>query len=139
MNINFHSEGIKLPSLNYERILLWLDNVAKLYEYNIGDINVIFTSSEYILKTNNDFLKHNYYTDIITFDYSRGQILSGDIFICPDVVKENALYFNSTFEQEIHRVIVHGLLHLIGFDDSTEFEQNEIRELEDKALSMIGL
>lgn len=139
MSIYFHTEGTELPPLNYERIKDWLVNVANFYKYDIDNLNIIFTSTDYILKINNDFLKHNYYTDIITFDYSEKNIISGDLFICPNIVFENSKEYNSTFEQEIHRVIVHGLLHLIGFNDFTENEQNLIRDAEDKALKIIGL
>lgn len=139
MEFNFYAEGIDLPDLNYNKIKSWVNKVINNYNYKSGNISFIFTSVEYIHETNIKYLNHNYQTDIITFDYSKKNIISGDLFICPDVIKQNALDFNTTFEKEIHRVIIHGILHLIGFDDLNEIDQKQIRIEEDKSLSIIGL
>lgn len=105
-------------------------------KFLVGDINIIFCSDSYILDINNRYLKHNYYTDVITFDYSDGRFLSGDIIISVDTVKENALLYKSTFENELHRVIIHGILHLMGYKDKSKMEKATMREAEDRALTM---
>lgn len=112
----------------------WLCSVAENEGRTIGQIAVVFCSDEYLLGVNRQFLKHNYYTDIITFDYCDGNILSGDLLISVDCVRENARHYGSTFDEELHRVIVHGLLHLIGYDDHTEEDQKQMREKENQYL-----
>ena len=96
----------------------------------IGNISIIFCSDNYILDINQQFLQHDYFTDIITFDYCEGNTLSGDLFISIDSVRANADFFGTTFENELNRVIVHGILHLIGYDDHTEEEQKTMRSKE---------
>lgn len=102
----------------------------------IGDINIIFCSDNYILDVNVKYLQHDYFTDIITFDYCEGNILSGDLFISIDSVRENALEYCTDFNEELHRVIVHGVLHLIGYDDHSEQEKKVMREKEDYYLNL---
>ena len=102
----------------------------------IGDISIIFCSDNYILDVNMRHLQHDYFTDIITFDYCEGDKLSGDLFISVDSVRENALFYGTEFADELNRVMVHGLLHLIGYDDHTEEEQKTMREKEDYYLSL---
>ncbi len=139
MKITFYTEDTTLPDLNYENIKVWINKVTNSYNYKTGIITIIFSSPEYIQKVNNQFLNHNYPTDIITFDYSKKNIISGDLLICPEVAFENSKIYFSTNIQEIHRVIIHGILHLIGFNDLNESEQTEMRLAEDKALSIIDL
>lgn len=102
----------------------------------LGDINIIFCSDNYILDVNVKYLQHDYFTDIITFDYCEGNILSGDLFISIDSVRENALEYCTDFNEELHRVIVHGVLHLIGYDDHSEQEKKVMREKEDYYLNL---
>jgi rRNA maturation RNase YbeY len=114
----------------------WLRMVAGSEVRKIGDISIIFCSDNYILDVNMRYLQHDYFTDIITFDYCEGDKLSGDLFISVDSVRENALFYGTEFADELNRVIVHGLLHLIGYDDHTEEEQKTMREKEDYYLSL---
>lgn len=109
----------------------WLKTVAGSEMKKIGDINIIFCSDNYILDVNLKYLKHDYFTDIITFDYCFGDVLSGDLFISIDSVRENALFYGTDFCQELNRVIVHGLLHLIGYDDHSDSDINIMRSKED--------
>ena len=102
----------------------------------VGDLNIIFCNDSYILDINRRFLNHDYYTDIITFDYCEGNILSGDIIISIDSVKENATLYKTGFENELNRVIIHGVLHLMGFKDKTSIQKKRMRELEERALTM---
>ena len=117
---------------------LWLKTVAGSESRKIGDINVIFCSDNYILDVNMKYLQHDYFTDIITFDYCEDDTLSGDLFISVDSVRENAVEFGTEFDDELHRVIVHGLLHLIGYDDHTPEDQKLMREKEDYYLGLRG-
>lgn len=114
----------------------WLKLVAGSEIKKLGDINVIFCSDNYILDVNMKYLQHDYFTDIITFDYCQGDVLSGDLFISVDSVRENAVEYGAEFDEEIHRVIVHGLLHLIGYDDHTPDEQKTMREKENYYLAL---
>lgn len=139
MEINFYTEETTLPDLNYDNIKLWINDVINSYNYKTGIITIIFSSSEYIQNVNNQFLNHNYPTDIITFDYSKKNIISGDLLICPEVAFENSKIYSTTNILEIHRVIIHGILHLIGFNDLNENDQIQMKLAEDKALSIIGL
>ena len=114
----------------------WLRMVAGSEVRRVGDISIIFCSDNYILDVNMRYLQHDYFTDIITFDYCEGDRLSGDLFISVDSVRENALYYGTTFEDELNRVMVHGVLHLIGYDDHTEEEKKVMRSKEDYYLSL---
>ena len=114
----------------------WLKMVAGSEIRKIGDINIIFCSDNYILDVNMKYLQHDYFTDIITFDYCEGKVLSGDLFISVDSVRENSIEFGTDFEEELHRVIVHGVLHLIGYDDHTEEDKKVMRQKENYYLQM---
>lgn len=114
----------------------WLKLVAGSELKTLGDINVIFCSDNYILDINMKYLQHDYFTDIITFDYCEGRRLSGDLFISVDSVKENSVFYDTDFDEELHRVIVHGLLHLIGYDDHTEEDIKVMRSKEDYYLQI---
>ena len=113
----------------------WIKFVAESEVRKVGDINVIFCSDNYILDVNMKYLQHDYFTDIITFDYCEDDVLSGDLFISIDSVKDNALFYGTDFPDELNRVIVHGILHLIGYDDHTDSEQKTMRSKEDYCLS----
>ena len=114
----------------------WLKLVATSEGKTLGDISVIFCSDKFLLDINIKYLGHDYYTDIITFDYCDDSVLSGDLFISVDSVKENSGFYNSCFEDELNRVIVHGLLHLIGYDDHTDIDIVQMRSKEDYYLEL---
>ena len=114
----------------------WLKFVAQAEAKKLGDIGIIFCSDNYILDVNIKYLQHDYYTDIITFDYCEGDTLSGDLFISIDSVRENASFYGTEFPVELNRVIVHGLLHLIGYDDHTEEDIAVMRAKENYYLSL---
>ncbi|MBR4808939.1 MAG: rRNA maturation RNase YbeY [Bacteroidales bacterium] len=114
----------------------WLKLVAESEIRRLGDINIIFCSDPYILNINIQYLGHDYFTDIITFDYCEGKKISGDLFISVDSVRENAAFYGVDFNEELHRVIVHGVLHLIGYDDHTEDEIKTMRSKENYYLDL---
>ena len=131
-------EDVAVFSLEDSSILDWYTKVS-LQEYKeLGDVTIIFCSDDYLLEVNRQHLEHDYYTDIITFDYSDLPIVSGDLFISVDRVKENASDFNVSFEHELHRVIIHGFLHLCGYFDKTNEDQILMRSKENQALSLMG-
>ena len=133
--VSFQNDGVELPSLDYSKISRWLTEVAAGYDRRIGDLVYRFCSDEIILKTNNDFLHHNYYTDVITFDYSIGKRVGADVLISLDTVRTNAENFGVCFKEELLRVIVHGLLHLCGLKDKSPEERTLMESAEDKALA----
>jgi rRNA maturation RNase YbeY len=135
--ITYQTEDITLPNISKRVISNWIKTIAQQYDKKIGEIAYIFCSDEYILKINNEYLKHDYYTDIITFDYSNGKIISGDIFISLETVKSNAEKYNQVFETELHRVIIHGILHLCGQKDKTDEERAEMTRKENQALQIV--
>lgn len=114
----------------------WLRLVAESEIRKIGDVNIIFCSDNYILNVNQQYLQHDYFTDIITFDYCEGEKLSGDLFISVDSVRENAVEYGTEFKEELNRVIVHGILHLIGYDDHSDEDIKVMRQKEDYYLSL---
>ena len=114
----------------------WLRLVAESEIRRVGQINIIFCSDNYILDVNQKYLNHDYFTDIITFDYCEGDKLSGDLFISVDSVSENAVEYGTDFSEELNRVIVHGVLHLIGYDDHTDDDIAQMRSKEDYYLSL---
>tara|TARA_Y100001933_G_C18662451_1_gene423352 strand:- start:68 stop:481 length:414 start_codon:yes stop_codon:yes gene_type:complete len=132
--VYFHKEQIDLK-INEESISSWIDISIKKLKFEAGDISVIFCSDDYLKQININYLNHDYYTDIITFDYSDKNIISGDLFISIDRVRENADINNENFNREICRVIIHGILHLCGYNDKTSKEKEKMRKLEDVFLS----
>lgn len=134
--IRYFCEDIRFTYKNKLANNRWLKMVAGSEIRKIGDINVIFCSDNYILDVNMKYLQHDYFTDIITFDYCEGNVLSGDLFISVDSVRENSIEFGTDFEEELHRVIVHGVLHLIGYDDHTEEDKKLMRQKENYYLQM---
>lgn len=137
--ITFHTEDTASPPISKRATTNWIKSVAGTYHKKIGEIAYIFCSDACILKINNEYLQHDYYTDIITFDYSAGNVISGDIFISLDTVKSNAETYNQSFEKELHRVIIHGILHLCGQADKSPEERAEMTHKENLALQAIGL
>ena len=134
MPVYFHKEQIDLK-INEKSISSWIDISIKKLKFEAGDISVIFCSDDYLKQININYLNHDYYTDIITFDYSDKNIISGDLFISIDRVRENADINNENFNREICRVIIHGILHLCGYNDKTSKEKEKMRKLEDVFLS----
>ena len=133
--IRYFFEDTKFEFNNRLHNNRWLKFVAASEVRRLGDINIIFCSDNYILDVNMKYLQHDYFTDIITFDYCEGNVLSGDLFISVDSVRDNASFYGTEFSEELNRVIVHGLLHLIGYDDHSESEQELMRSKEDYYLS----
>ena len=131
-------EDVDAVSFEHSSILDWYSKVANQEEKVLGDLTIIFCSDDYLLEVNREHLNHDYYTDIITFDYSDFPTVSGDLFISVDRVKENAIDFNASFEHELHRVIIHGFLHLCGYFDKTNEDELLMRSKENQALSLIG-
>ena len=137
MAILFYSKVDKFDLKRKSLVKSWLKSIIYSYNFKIGDISFVFVSDAEILQVNNQYLSHNYYTDIITFSYNSGNTISGDIFISIDTVFINAKKFNVEFIEELHRVIVHGILHLVGFNDSTESEKLKMKEMEDRYLLLL--
>ena len=132
--VQYIAEGVELPGLQKQKINRWIKETAAYYGKKVGEIAYIFCSDERILEINNQYLCHDYFTDIITFDYCDGIIISGDIFISVDTVLSNSKEFGVSFETELLRILIHGILHLCGQDDKTPELRVEMTEKEDLAL-----
>ena len=128
--ISFHSEnGFELK--DHSVLKAWITKTIQSEKKNVGEINYIFCDDEYLLKINVDFLDHDTYTDIISFDYTQGDVVSGDIYISTERVAENATTYNTTFQTELKRVMIHGILHYCGYGDKTSDQKNIMRAKED--------
>ena len=136
MAITYQSDNVKFSEIKRREVSNWIKSVAISYRKKVGEIAYIFCSDEKILEINNQYLNHDYYTDIITFDYSENDIISGDLFISLDTVKSNAEKFGTNYIEELHRVIIHGVLHLCGLKDKSPEEELVMREKEDEALKL---
>ena len=136
MAIAYYAEDIQLPAIKKKAVSGWIKAVAETYGKKTGDISYIFCSDEKILEVNRQYLQHDYYTDIITFDYCEGDRLSGDLFISLDTIRTNAEQFGAAYDDELHRVIIHGILHLCGINDKGPGEREIMEEAENKALAM---
>ena len=132
--VELHYIEVEIPGLTPEFFVSWFTKVCGQERKELGDLNVIFCSDEYLLEMNRTHLKHDYYTDIITFDYCDADVVSGDLFISVDRVKENATSFSISFMDELHRVCVHGLLHLCGYGDKSDEDEILMRAKEDEML-----
>ena len=132
--IAYYSEGVRIPPMYRRRVNQWIRRIAAKYGKKVGDLNYMFVDDERILKANKKFLKHNYYTDVITFDNSEGNVIQGDIMISVDTVRSNAESLGITFDAELDRVIIHGVLHMCGLKDNTKAEKAQMREAEEHAL-----
>lgn len=126
-----------MPTLNFPQVERWIRAVAAEYGFSVGELNYIFCNDEKILAVNQEFLQHDYFTDVITFDYSTPARVNGDIFISLDTVQSNAEQVNTTFQHELHRIIIHGLLHLTGQADKTPETKAEMTAKEENALKKI--
>lgn len=134
--ITYQTEGVEMPAIKQRETTAWIKAVAETYGKKVGDIAYIFCSDEKILEVNRQYLQHDYYTDIITFDYCEGKRLSGDLFISLDTVRTNAVQFEAPYETELFRVIIHGVLHLCGINDKGPGEREIMEAAENKALEM---
>ena len=127
-----------MPKIGKRETNAWIKTVAAKYGKKVGEVAYIFCDDEKILEVNKEYLQHDYYTDIITFDYCEGDVLNGDIFISLDTVASNAEEFGVSFDNELHRVLIHGILHLCGQDDQTPELRAEMIAKENDALSMLN-
>ena len=134
--ITFNSLSLPIPALDVRTEEVWLRRVAAQHERRLGEINYIFCNDEEILATNRQYLQHDYYTDIITFDYSAGAVLAGDLYISLDTVRTNAEMLGKNYDAELHRVLVHGVLHLVGINDKGPGEREIMEAAEDAALAL---
>lgn len=134
--ITYNTENVAMPQLRRRETNEWIKAVAAVYDRVPGEVAYIFCDDEKILEVNRQYLNHDYYTDIITFDYCEGRRLNGDIFISLDTVRSNAREFGATFDEELHRILIHGILHLCGQDDKTTETHAEMTRKENDALAM---
>jgi rRNA maturation RNase YbeY len=135
--ISYNAENISFSLKNKKTISEWITNIVTLSGNKLGAVSYIFCDDEYLYQLNKKYLKHDTYTDIITFDYSENSVISGDIFISIERVKENAKKYNKTVSNELLRVICHGMLHLVGFSDSSPAEKTDMTEAENEALKLL--
>ena len=136
MDITFQSEGVEHPQIDEDRIANWIESIAKQYNKEVGEIAYLFCDDEKIVEVNQEYLNHDFYTDIITFDYSEETTISGDVIISLQTVESNSQMYKTDYTEELHRVIIHGILHLCGQDDCTEEEENAMRNAENNALKI---
>lgn len=134
--IDFITEGVEMPDLDFQKIERWINRVAYEHECHTGNLSYCFCDDEYILDMNRKILKHDYYTDIITFDYSRNGKIGGDILISLDTVRSNAEQMGESYERELLRVIIHGVLHLCGINDKGPGEREIMERHENEALAL---
>lgn len=127
-----------MPDIRKRKVTAWIKAVAASYGKKVGEIGYMFVNDEKILEVNREYLGHDYYTDIITFDYDEGDTLNGDLVISLDTVRSNAQQLGKDYSEELHRVIIHGILHLCGINDKGPGEREVMEAAEDKALSMLG-
>ena len=134
--ITYSSENVKMPKIRKRDTSAWIKQVAASYGRKVGEVGYMFVDDEKILEVNNEYLGHDYYTDIITFDYDEDDIINGDLVISLDTVKSNAELFGKAYEEELFRVIIHGILHLCGINDKGPGEREIMEAAENKALEM---
>jgi rRNA maturation RNase YbeY len=137
MELHFFNEDIDFNLSNKNKLKTWIISSIKNENFVPGQINFIFTSDKYLLSINKQYLSHNYFTDIITFNDVHGNIINGDIFISVETVKNNALRFGVSFDEELNRVMIHGIMHLMGYDDHTEEQISEMRKKENEYLDRL--
>ena len=136
--ITFQTDGVEMPRINEQQIRNWVKAVAATYQKKVGEIGYLFCSDERILEVNRQFLQHDYYTDIITFDYCQGNRIAGDLVISLDTVRTNAEQLGAEYETELNRVIIHGILHLCGINDKGPGEREIMEAEENKALALLA-
>jgi rRNA maturation RNase YbeY len=136
--IRFSTLDVEMPPIDPQRTKIWISQVVESYGKTVGELYYYFCSDEKLLEINRERLDHDFYTDIVTFPLTDCEgVLSSEFCISIDRIKENAVTFGRSYESELHRVIIHGVLHLIGFDDLTDEEEKEMREKEDEALKLL--
>lgn len=138
MAINYCSDAVSIPPFRRRELTAWIRRVAAAYGKECGDISYIFCNDEKILEVNREYLRHDYYTDIITFDYTDGNTLSGDIFISLDTVESNASSLSQPYRSELLRVVIHGILHLCGINDKGAGERAVMERAENDALALVN-
>lgn len=136
--ITYQTDGVKMPTIKRREISAWVKSVAQSLGKKVGDVAYIFCNDEKILEVNREYLQHDYYTDIITFDYTEENTISGDLFISLDTVRSNSEQLGVSYDQELRRVIIHGILHLCGIDDKGPGEREIMEEHENKALAILN-
>ena len=134
--ITYNSEGVRMPKIKKRDTSAWIKAVAASYGRKVGEIGYLFVDDEKILEVNREYLGHDYYTDVITFDYDEDDTVIGDVVISLDTVRSNAQLFGKTYEEELYRVIIHGILHLCGINDKGPGEREIMEAAENKALAM---
>lgn len=134
--ISYNAENVSMPHIKKREVTRWIRQVAASYGRTVGEVGYLFCDDEKILEVNREFLQHDYYTDIITFDYDEENQVNGDIVISLDTVRSNAELFNKPYEEELYRVIIHGILHLCGINDKGPGEREIMEEAENKALAL---
>lgn len=134
--ITYNVEGVKMPKIKKRETTAWIRAVAKSYGRRVGEVGYMFVNDDKILEVNREYLGHDYYTDVITFDYDEDDVVSGDVVISLDTVASNANLFNKTYEEELYRVIIHGILHLCGINDKGPGEREQMEAAENKALAL---
>ena len=134
--ITYNTDGVKMPKIKRKDTTAWIKAVAQTYGRKVGEVGYMFVNAEKILEINNEYLGHDYYTDVITFDYDEGDVVNGDIVISLDTVRTNAEMFGKAYEDELYRVIIHGILHLCGLNDKGPGEREIMDKAENKALEM---
>lgn len=134
--ITYNCEGVKMPNIKKREVTAWIKDVAATYGRKVGEIGYMFVDDEKILEVNREYLGHDYYTDVITFDYDEDNVVSGDIVISLDTVRSNAELFGKSYDEEFYRVLIHGILHLCGINDKGPGEREVMEAAENKALAM---
>ena len=135
--ITYQADGIDMPAIKHRETTAWIKAVAATYGRQVGEIGYMFVDDEKILEVNKQYLGHDYYPDVSTFDYDEGMVINGDIVISLDTVRTNAELFNKRYEDELHRVIIHGVLHLCGINDKGPGEREVMEANENKALDLL--
>ena len=134
--ITYNTDGVRMPDIKKRATTAWIKAVVASYGRKVGEIGYMFVDDEKILEVNREYLGHDYYTDIITFDYDEDDVVSGDLVISLDTVRSNAELFQKDYDEELHRVIIHGVLHLGGINDKGPGEREIMEAAENKALAM---
>ena len=138
MGIQYFNEDVPLPKIKKRNSTKWIKETILSEEKRVGDISFIFCSDNYLLEVNKTYLDHDYFTDIITFDYVEGTLINGDIFISVDRVLDNSVEFKTTFEDELNRILIHGILHLLGYKDKNKKDKLLMTEKEDFYLKLLN-
>ncbi len=134
--ITYNAEGTRMPQIKRRETTAWIKAVAAMHGRRVGEVGYLFVNDEKILEVNREYLNHDFYTDVITFDYDEGDCINGDIVISLDTVRSNAALFGKDYNEELHRVIIHGILHLCGINDKGPGEREQMEAAENEALAM---